>query len=244
MRVQCVCVLLVCVLVCVLDASPVPAPEPIRCAPCSADQLSACPAVSPGCAEVIRDPGCGCCSSCALQSGDSCGVHTAHCGAGLRCVPRAGDPRPLHSLTRGHAVCVEHHPTEEDAELTSEPGSLHHLLNLNRALDPRDTAETQESIKAQVNAIRQKLIQQGPCHTELLASLDVITESQQALGEKFTSFYLPNCDKHGFYKAKQCVSSLVAQAPRCWCVSSWNGKRLAGTADVEADTPCPQELTR
>lgn len=23
------------------------------------------------------------------------------------------------------------------------------------------------------------------------------------LGEKFTSFYLPNCDKHGFYKAKQ-----------------------------------------
>lgn len=44
---------------------------------------------------------------------------------------------------------------------------------------------------------------QGPCHTELHASLDVIAQSQQTLGEKFTSFYLPNCDKHGFYKAKQ-----------------------------------------
>lgn len=44
---------------------------------------------------------------------------------------------------------------------------------------------------------------QGPCHTELHAALETITSSQQKLGEKFTTFYLPNCDKHGYYKAKQ-----------------------------------------
>ena len=44
---------------------------------------------------------------------------------------------------------------------------------------------------------------QGPCHTQLHAALDTITASQQAFGERFTSFYLPNCDKHGYYKAKQ-----------------------------------------
>lgn len=44
---------------------------------------------------------------------------------------------------------------------------------------------------------------QGPCHIELHAALDSITSSQQTLGEKFTTFYLPNCDKHGYYKAKQ-----------------------------------------
>lgn len=44
---------------------------------------------------------------------------------------------------------------------------------------------------------------QGPCHTELHAALDTISSSQQTLGEKFTTFYLPNCDKHGYYKAKQ-----------------------------------------
>lgn len=47
------------------------------------------------------------------------------------------------------------------------------------------------------------LVSQGPCHIELHAALEAITSSQQKLGEKFTTFYLPNCDKTGFYKAKQ-----------------------------------------
>lgn len=47
------------------------------------------------------------------------------------------------------------------------------------------------------------LFLQGPCHIELHGALDMIASSQQELGDKFTTFYLPNCDKHGFYKAKQ-----------------------------------------
>ncbi|MCI4377061.1 hypothetical protein PGIGA_G00199140 [Pangasianodon gigas] len=219
------------------EQSPVPAPEPIRCAPCTAEKLSACPAAPSGCRELMREPGCGCCMTCALPEGALCGVYTAHCGTGLRCTPRADDPHPLHSLTRGQAVCTVDHAAQEEA---GEHGfSLHHLLGLDKAGDP----EAHESIKAKVNAIRKKLVELGPCHTELHSALDTIAASQQALGEKFTTFYLPNCDKHGFYKPKQCETSLVGQPARCWCVSAWNGKRLAGSSDVPEDALCHQEIT-
>lgn len=38
--------------------------------------------------------------------------------------------------------------------------------------------------------------------------------SQHALGEKFTTFYLPNCDTNGFYKTKQ-VSVNVKTLQKC-----------------------------
>ncbi|XP_030630021.1 insulin-like growth factor-binding protein 1b isoform X2 [Chanos chanos] len=222
--------------------SPLLAPEPIRCAPCTQEQIIECPAVPSSCQEVLKEPGCGCCLACALEKGALCGVYTAHCATGLRCTPRPGDPRPLHSLTRGQGICTESDDAE-DADATNDQGSLHYLLGLNKPLDPRDAAEAHESIKAKVNAIRKKLVQQGPCHSELHAALDVIATSQQTLGEKFTSFYLPNCEEHGFYKAKQCETSLVGHPARCWCVSSWNGKRLPGSTDLSADGQCHQEVT-
>uniref|UniRef100_A0A3B1IE72 Insulin-like growth factor binding protein 1b n=1 Tax=Astyanax mexicanus TaxID=7994 RepID=A0A3B1IE72_ASTMX len=204
--------------------APPPPLAPIRCAPCTPLQLSACPAVPARCPEVLREPGCGCCLACALSLGDACGVHTAPCGSGLRCTPRAGDPQPLHSLVRGQGACDE---------------DLHALLQLSQ---PTDTT-ARDAIRARANAIRKKLVQLGPCHTQLHAALDTIAASQQALGQQFTSFYLPNCDKHGFYKAKQCETSLMGQPPRCWCVSSWNGQRIAGSGDVTVDDLCQQEVT-
>ncbi|KAM9500666.1 insulin-like growth factor-binding protein 1b isoform 2-T2 [Clarias gariepinus] len=244
------------------EQSPVRALEPIRCAPCTAEKLSACPAAPSGCTELRKESGCGCCMTCALPEGAPCGVYTAPCGAALRCTPRPDDPHPLHSLTHGQAVCTGEHPapgasplspaqsplvaeklmlnhnsllTEEDPE---RGFSLFHLLGLDRARDP----DALEGIKAKVNAIRMKLVQLGPCHTELHSALDTITASQQALGDKFTTFYLPNCDKHGFYKTKQCETSLVGQHARCWCVSAWNGKRLVGSSDVSEDDLCHQEI--
>lgn len=97
--------------------SPVVGPEPIRCAPCSPEKLSQCPEVAPGCTEVLREPGCGCCLACALKAEELCGIYTAPCGSGLKCTPRPGDPRPLHSLTRGQAVCTE----STEPEPTPEP---------------------------------------------------------------------------------------------------------------------------
>ncbi|XP_033993855.1 insulin-like growth factor-binding protein 1 [Trematomus bernacchii] len=223
----------------VVRSSPVVGPEPIRCAPCSQERLNDCPAIPVDCRQVLREPGCGCCMACALEKGASCGVHTAHCGEGLRCSPRPDEAMPLHALTRGQGVCTE----DQGEGDVPDHGSLHYLLGLNLPLD-QDTAESQESITARVNAIRNKLDQQGPCHIELHAALDMISSSQQKLGERFTTFYLPNCDKHGFYKSKQCESSLVGPPARCWCVSSWNGKKLPGTSDLLADSSeCHQEVT-
>uniref|UniRef100_A0A8C2HHS5 Insulin-like growth factor binding protein 1a n=1 Tax=Cyprinus carpio TaxID=7962 RepID=A0A8C2HHS5_CYPCA len=90
-----------------LRASPVVGQEPIRCVPCSPERLAECPAVHAGCEEVLKEPGCGCCLACALKRGDSCGIYTAPCGSGLRCLPKPGEARPLHALTRGQAVCTE-----------------------------------------------------------------------------------------------------------------------------------------
>lgn len=47
--------------------------------------------------------------------------------------------------------------TEDDGV---DPGSVHYLLSLNLPVDPLDTAEGQESIKAKLNAIRSKLVRQ------------------------------------------------------------------------------------
>lgn len=106
--------------------SPVVGPEPIRCAPCTPERLSQCPAVAPECTEALREPGCGCCLACALKAGELCGIYTARCGSGLRCIPRPGDARPLHSLTRGQAVCTE----STEPEATPEPqiqGKAYHI---------------------------------------------------------------------------------------------------------------------
>ncbi|XP_068557751.1 insulin-like growth factor-binding protein 1b [Cebidichthys violaceus] len=220
-------------------SSPVVGPEPIRCATCTQETLNACPAVPADCPQALREPGCSCCMACALERGASCGVHTAHCGEGLRCTPRPGEARPLHALTRGQGVCTENLGQEE---AVPDPGSLHYLLGLNLPLDPRD--EGQESIRTKVNAIRNTLMQEGPCHIELHAAVDMISSSQQKLGDKFTTFYLPNCDTRGYYQAKQCESSLVGPPARCWCVSPWNGIKLPGSSDLLGDSECHQEVTR
>ncbi|XP_068426986.1 insulin-like growth factor-binding protein 1 [Clinocottus analis] len=223
-----------------VKSSPVVGPEPIRCAACTQETLDGCPAVPAGCAQVLREPGCGCCMACALERGASCGVHTAHCGQGLRCTPRPGEARPLHALTRGQGVCTEDLGQEE---AVPDHGSLHYLLGLNLPFDPQEPTEGQESIRTKVNAIRNKLMQEGPCHVELHAAVDTISSSQKKLGEKFTTFYLPNCDKRGYYQAKQCESSLVGPPARCWCVSPWNGRKLPGSSDLLGDSECHQEVT-
>lgn len=42
----------------------------------------------------------------------------------------------------------------------------------------------------------------------------------------------------------QCESSLVGPPARCWCVSSWNGKRIPGSDDLQGDLDCNQEIAQ
>ncbi|XP_008332532.1 insulin-like growth factor-binding protein 1 [Cynoglossus semilaevis] len=215
---------------------------PIRCAPCTQEKVNECPAIPADCKQVLREPGCGCCMACALEKGASCGVHTASCAEGLRCSPRPGEARPLYALTRGQGVCTENLGQEEE-EGVPDHDSMQFVLGFNRPFDHQENAGAYENIKVKANAIRNSLIQQGPCHVELHSALEVIASSQQQLGENFTTFYLPNCDKHGYYKAKQCESSLVGPPARCWCVSSWNGRQIPGSSDLLGDSECHQEVT-
>lgn len=80
--------------------------EAIHCPPCSEEKLARCrPPV--GCEELVREPGCGCCATCALGKEMPCGVYTPRCGSGLRCYPPRGVEKPLHTLMHGQGVCMD-----------------------------------------------------------------------------------------------------------------------------------------
>lgn len=85
-----------------------------RCPQCTPERLAACPAASsrPSCVELVRAPGCGCCSVCARLEGESCGVYTARCAAGLRCYPNPGAELPLQALVQGQGTCAKRRDAE------------------------------------------------------------------------------------------------------------------------------------
>lgn len=92
--------------------------QPMHCAPCTQEKLALCPPVAPGCPETARQPGCGCCQTCALGPGQPCGVYTARCRQGLRCHVPAGEPRPLSALMQGQGTCL---PASEAGMSMAEP---------------------------------------------------------------------------------------------------------------------------
>lgn len=77
----------------------------VPCEPCDQKALSMCPPVPVGC-QLVKEPGCGCCLTCALSEGQACGVYTGTCTHGLRCLPRNGEEKPLHALLHGRGVCT------------------------------------------------------------------------------------------------------------------------------------------
>lgn len=80
--------------------------EAIQCPPCSEEKLARCRAPT-GCEELVQEPGCGCCATCALAKGMPCGVYTPRCGSGLRCYPPRGMEKPLHTLMHGQGACMD-----------------------------------------------------------------------------------------------------------------------------------------
>lgn len=77
-----------------------------RCPPCTPERLAACGLPPDGpCAELVREPGCGCCSVCARLEGEACGVYTPRCAQTLRCYPNPGSELPLKALVTGAGTC-------------------------------------------------------------------------------------------------------------------------------------------
>lgn len=98
--------------------------EAIHCPPCSEEKLARCrPPV--GCEELVREPGCGCCATCALGLGMPCGVYTPRCGSGMRCYPPRGVEKPLRTLMHGQGVCTELSEIEAIQESLQTSGKVH-----------------------------------------------------------------------------------------------------------------------
>ncbi|XP_030350128.1 insulin-like growth factor-binding protein 1 isoform X1 [Strigops habroptila] len=239
------------------------APPPLHCAPCTAEKLALCPPVRPGCTETARQPGCGCCQTCALGPGQPCGIYTARCRRGLRCHVPAGEPRPLSALMRGHGTCLpaseaEGMSTADTAADSTEPDDMplestemtqDQLLNYqlmfpigqDRSI-PWNAITAYENMKAKRISELKKWKEQGPCQKELYRALYKLAKAQQRSGGEIYKFYLPNCNKNGFYHSKQCETSLDGESAGCWCVYPKTGRRVPGSPEMKGDPECQQYL--
>uniref|UniRef100_A0A2K5YJ18 Insulin-like growth factor-binding protein 1 n=1 Tax=Mandrillus leucophaeus TaxID=9568 RepID=A0A2K5YJ18_MANLE len=231
----------------------VTASAPWQCAPCSAEKLALCPPVPASCSEVTRSAGCGCCPMCALPLGAACGVATARCARGLSCRALPGEQQPLHALTRGQGACVQDSDASasnaeaaagspespESTEITEEE-----LLDNFHLMAPSeedhsilwDAIGTYDSSKA-VHVTNVKKWKE-PCRIELYRVVESLTKAQETSGEDISKFYLPNCNKNGFYHSRQCETSLAGEERLCWCVYPWNGKRIPGSPEIRGDPNC------
>lgn len=78
----------------------------IKCEPCDVGARLLCKPLPKDCAEKVREPGCGCCMTCALSAGQPCGVYTGRCGSGLSCQHQPGETKPLQALLEGRGICA------------------------------------------------------------------------------------------------------------------------------------------
>ncbi|XP_055359873.1 insulin-like growth factor-binding protein 3 isoform X1 [Betta splendens] len=229
----------------------------IRCEPCDAVARLLCKPLSKDCAERVREPGCGCCMTCALSFGQPCGVYTGRCGSGLICQQQPGETKPLQALLEGRGVCanatnkrpavratppVNELPAENsDAryeERNSTGSGIRTSYSTHRPLRPlpyplfpsakSDVLRPQRPdtkvvevpgppLTVQENSFPQtkQEPESGPCRREIesiLSSLK-ITHILNPRG-----FRIPNCDKKGYYKKKQCRPSKGRKRGFCWCV--------------------------
>ncbi|XP_030641686.1 insulin-like growth factor-binding protein 5b isoform X2 [Chanos chanos] len=227
----------------------------VPCEPCDQKALSMCPPVPVGC-QVVKEPGCGCCLTCALAEGQACGVYTGTCTHGLRCLPRNGEEKPLHALLHGRGVCTNEkgykplHPpidreSKEHDEAAKTDAAEDSLPQAKVPLYPK-----QDQINSRkVHALRKDRMKQqeklrsvgqmdyspipidkhepefGPCRRKLDGIIQGMKDTSRVMA---LSLYLPNCDRKGFFKRKQCKPSRGRKRGICWCVDKY-GVQLPGT---------------
>ncbi|NXS62877.1 IBP1 protein, partial [Brachypteracias leptosomus] len=236
--------------------------QPMHCALCTQEKLALCPPVAPGCPEAAPQPGCGCCQTCALGPGQLCGVYTARCRRGLRCHVPAGEPRPLFALLQGQGTCLSTseaggtrtaEPADsiepEDMPLESTEMTQDQLLNYQLMFPIGqdkpilwNAITIYENMRAKRVSELKKWKEQGPCQKELYRALYKLAKAQQRSRGEIYKFYLPNCNKNGFYHSKQCETSLDGESAGCWCVYPKNGRRIPESPEMKGDPECQQYL--
>ncbi|XP_014851705.1 PREDICTED: insulin-like growth factor-binding protein 6 [Poecilia mexicana] len=86
---------------------------------------------------------------------------------------------------------------------------------------PAESAPTEEPNEAPCRKLLMKVIQDLDAH----------------LFKSRHDIYIPNCDKSGFYKRKQCWSSLGKQRGKCWCVDE-NGLSVPPKTKRQGNVNC------
>lgn len=252
----------------------------VRCEPCDAGALLLCKPLPKDCAERVREPGCGCCKTCALVEGQACGVYTARCGSGLTCQHQPGENRPLQALLEGRGVCasaaarrlsgvlvpaqkqdtnqVEDGYANGTATMTVLPGvvtvkgghgrgSMDTRPPLHNKLIQKDHNRKTQSYKVEsvsggpyvdvhnFSLENKREPEYGPCRREMES---VLTNLRINHVLNPSIFRLPNCDRKGFYKKKQCRPSKGRRRGYCWCVDKF-GQTLPGyDRRVRGETHC------
>ncbi|XP_004454444.2 insulin-like growth factor-binding protein 3 [Dasypus novemcinctus] len=235
----------------------------VRCEPCDARALEQCapPPAASACAELVREPGCGCCLTCALLEGEPCGVYTERCGSGLSCQAPPGEPRELQALLDGRGLCtnaslrasvLQGAPASGNASESEEdratgslenqaPASTHRVPDtkfhpLHAKLDVIKKGHAKDSQRYKVDYESQSTDTQnfsseskreteyGPCRREMEDTMNHL-KFLNVLSPR--GIHIPNCDKKGFYKKKQCRPSKGRKRGFCWCVDKY-GQPLPG----------------
>ncbi|XP_077391701.1 insulin-like growth factor-binding protein 3 [Festucalex cinctus] len=252
----------------------------VRCEPCDAPALLQCKPLPSDCAERLREPGCGCCVTCALGRGQACGVYTARCGSGLSCRQRPGESKPLQALLEGRGECAgappanklggaadvprllpaprqDHGPNEGKKSLANRTSTASALPSpptarggqggagatdarppfLRNKLIKKDRNRKTHSYKVEsalsegaqtemqnFSLENKRETEYGPCRREMESILNGLKISN-ALNPR--GFRIPNCDRRGFYKKRQCRPSKGRRRGHCWCVDKY-GQPLPG----------------
>ncbi|KAM4698382.1 insulin-like growth factor-binding protein 5 [Rhinophrynus dorsalis] len=234
----------------------------VHCEPCDDKVMSMCPPTPVGC-ELVKEPGCGCCMTCALAEGQLCGVYTERCAQGLRCLPKQGEEKPLHALLHGRGVCLnekshrdqvktdresrEEDPTTSEMtednyqpklglknrHMTEHKAKALSIYTQKRRLNAKVVSGEN---KAQAHSIPEHSIESemGPCRRQM----DTLMQDMKVSHRMYPrAFHLPNCDRKGFFKRKQCKPSRGRKRGICWCVDKY-GLRLPGSDYSAGDLQC------
>ncbi|KAG7502925.1 insulin-like growth factor-binding protein 2-B [Solea senegalensis] len=226
-----------------------------RCPSCTAERLAACPKVTAVCAEIVREPGCGCCPMCARLERENCGVYTPRCSTGLRCYPTLGPELPLQQLIQGLGQCqqvgeldsLDHQATNEvhgtENPLTKRPPPDAWLWQESARKQHSNERKTKMRVN-QVEDTRTQTAPQGACQEELdnvlLEISRMTSEDNRGSLENLYLIRFPNCDIHGLYNPKQCNISTHGQRGECWCVNPYTGVQIPATPRIRGDPNCYQ----
>ncbi|XP_077158905.1 insulin-like growth factor-binding protein 3 [Paroedura picta] len=258
----------------------------VRCEPCDARALEACRPLAPECAEPVREPGCGCCLTCALAEGRPCGVYTERCGAGLSCRPPGHEPKPLQALLDGKGLCTNvsaaaagagagaggaagggklrdllllrgtgnSSNSEEDQNFSSTENQS--VPNTHRLSDSKSHAhytkidiirkeqtkntqrykyDSQSTDTLNFSSESKQETEYGPCRREMEDTLNNL-KILNVLSPR--GLHIPNCDKKGFYKKKQCRPSRGRKRGYCWCVDKYGQPLPAYDGKGKGDVHC------